>query len=99
MKQSLKAALITFAALLPVCCCLIPLVSIRGWIKPHQDHLQDRIKEGMTKAEVLSILGEPAERFTPADDLERWYYRTGLLPVTTFGVAFGPDERVVHTWI
>src|SRR5262249_19347606 len=56
-----------------------------------------KIKQGMTKDEVLSLLGR---RHSPRDDSEIWSiwtYRCNFVGGTLFRVYFDDDDRVIRT--
>jgi outer membrane protein assembly factor BamE (lipoprotein component of BamABCDE complex) len=62
---------------------------------PPEQH-KDKIKEGMTRYEVRSLLGSPHGR----DDSESaiyWTYRCDFFGGALFRVHFGPNDRVTST--
>ena len=59
----------------------------------------DRLKVGMTKAEVISLLGQPNQVVTNADGSERlvWVYSKGSMfgaNARSVGLPFGPEGRL-----
>jgi hypothetical protein len=59
----------------------------------------DRLKVGMTKAEVIGLLGQPNQVVTNADGSERlvWVHSTGSMfgaNARSVGLPFGPDGRL-----
>lgn len=60
----------------------------------------ERVRAGMTQAEVRRLLGQPArtQRYAaqPGEDWE-WRWQDGPNAVRLFSVSFGPDGRVLHS--
>ncbi|WP_374614985.1 outer membrane protein assembly factor BamE [Sphingorhabdus sp.] len=59
----------------------------------------DRLQVGMTKAQVIGLLGQPNQVITNADGSERlvWVHSTGSMfgaNARSVGVPFGPDGRL-----
>jgi len=59
----------------------------------------DRLQVGMTKAEVIGLLGRPNQVVTNADGSERlvWVHSTGSMlgaNARSVGLPFGPDGRL-----
>ena len=59
----------------------------------------DRLRVGMTKAEVIGLLGQPNQVVTNSDGSERlvWVHSTGSMFGTnarSVGLPFGPDGRL-----
>lgn len=59
----------------------------------------DRLQVGMTKAEVISLLGQPNQVVTNADGSERlvWVHSTGSMfgaNARSVGLPFGPDGKL-----
>lgn len=59
----------------------------------------DRLQVGMTKAEVIGLLGQPNQVLTNADGSERlvWVHSTGSMlgaNARSVGLPFGPDGRL-----
>ncbi|MEQ1726099.1 MAG: outer membrane protein assembly factor BamE [Sphingopyxis sp.] len=59
----------------------------------------DRLQIGMTKAEVIRLLGQPNQVVTNADGSERlvWVHSTASMlgaNARTVGLPFGPDGRL-----
>jgi hypothetical protein len=59
----------------------------------------DRLQVGMTKAQVIDLLGQPNQVVTNADGSERfvWVHSTGSLLgaiARSVGLPFGPDGRL-----
>ncbi len=59
----------------------------------------DRLQVGMTKAEVISLLGQPNQIVTNSDGSERlvWVHSTGSMlgaNARSVGLPFGPDGRL-----
>jgi SmpA / OmlA family len=59
----------------------------------------DRLQVGMTKAQVISLLGQPNQVVTNADGSERliWVHSTGSMfgaNARSVGLPFGPDGRL-----
>jgi SmpA / OmlA family len=53
-----------------------------------------KIKEGMTKEQVESLLGPPHGRSDRSDGSASWYYWIDSFGIAWFGVQFGTDGRV-----
>lgn len=58
-----------------------------------------RLQVGMTKAEVISLLGQPNQAVSNADGSERlvWVHSTGSMfgaNARSVGLPFGPDGRL-----
>jgi|SRR5579872_1358766 len=58
---------------------------------------KNKIKEGMSKEEVESLLGPPHERNDRSDGSASWYYWIDSFGINWFGVQFGTDGRVTST--
>jgi hypothetical protein len=78
----------------------IPITVLMSWGDlgpgigyPPEQHMIT-IKEGMTKDEVRSVLGEPHR--IGADGGDDWTYRCDRAGGTLFRVRFGLDERVTE---
>jgi outer membrane protein assembly factor BamE (lipoprotein component of BamABCDE complex) len=56
-----------------------------------------KIRNGMTKDEVRSLLGPPHGRGDDRQDTIDWTYRCDFFGSTRFRVHFGPDGRVTST--
>lgn len=61
----------------------------------------DRLQVGMTKAEVISLLGQPNQIVTNSDGSERlvWVHSTGSMlgaNARSVGLPFGPDGRLTN---
>lgn len=61
----------------------------------------DRLQVGMTKAEVIGLLGQPNQVVTNADGSERlvWVHSTGSMMganARSVGLPFGPDGRLTN---
>jgi outer membrane protein assembly factor BamE (lipoprotein component of BamABCDE complex) len=59
----------------------------------------ERVRAGMTQAQVRRLLGQPArtQRYAkPGEDWE-WRWQDGPNAVRLFSVSFGPDGRVLHS--
>jgi len=59
----------------------------------------DRLQVGMTKAQVIGLLGQPNQVVTNADGSERlvWVHSTGSMfgaNARSVGLPFGPDGRL-----
>jgi hypothetical protein len=59
----------------------------------------DRLQVGMTKAEVIGLLGQPNQIITNSDGSERlvWVHSTGSMlgaNARSLGLPFGPDGRL-----
>lgn len=59
----------------------------------------DRLQIGMTKAEVIGLLGQPNQVVTNSDGSERliWVHSTGSMfgaNARSAGLPFGPDGRL-----
>lgn len=59
----------------------------------------DRLRVGMTKAEVIQMLGRPNQVITNSDGSERlvWVHSTGSMlgaNARSVGLPFGPDGRL-----
>ena len=59
----------------------------------------DRLQVGMTKAQVIDLLGPPNQAVTNADGSERliWVHSTGSMfgaKARSVGLTFGPDGRL-----
>lgn len=59
----------------------------------------DRLRVGMTKAEVVQLLGQPNQVITNSDGTERliWVHSTGSMlgaNARSVGLPFGPDGRL-----
>lgn len=59
----------------------------------------ERLQVGMTKAEVIQILGRPNQVITNSDGSERlvWVHSTGSMfgaNARSVGLPFGPDGRL-----
>lgn len=59
----------------------------------------DRLQVGMTKAEVIQMLGQPNQVITNADGSERliWVHSTGSAfgaNARSVGLPFGPDGKL-----
>jgi hypothetical protein len=90
--------LVLLSGLVPLSCCLLPphAVRIAYGNYPLGSYPSNKIQEGMTKKEVLAILGPPHERFEEHDG-ESWYYWIDSFDISYFAVRFGPDGRVTGT--
>jgi hypothetical protein len=91
--------LLLVSGLVPLSCCLGPshLVRLVYGNYPLGSYPDGEVKEGMTADEVVATLGQPHERHEQ-DDGESWYYWIDSFGMYWFGVKFGPDRRVVHTY-
>ena len=56
-----------------------------------------KIKGGMTKDEVRSLLGRPHSLRDGGDYEYEWTYRCDFFGGTLFRVHFGPNDRVTYT--
>jgi len=59
----------------------------------------DRLRVGMTRAEVIGLLGQPNQVVTNSDGSERlvWVHSTGSMlgaNARSVGLPFGPDGRL-----
>lgn len=59
----------------------------------------DRLRVGMTKAEVIGLLGQPNQIVTNSDGTERlvWVHSTGSMfgaNARSVGLPFGPDGKL-----
>ncbi len=90
--------LLATCALIPFFCCLAPPCAIRIQYGnfPTGGYADMKVSEGMSKAQVLSILGTPHERFAN-DRAETWYYWADSFGVTFSRIYFDPEGRVTHT--
>ncbi len=78
----------------PVSCCLAPPVGLRIATGTYPvGHLASSVKVGMTKGEVLTLLGKPRD-VAEWTDAETWYYDSHWLSLDSMKVSFGPDGRV-----
>jgi hypothetical protein len=101
--RSLKAnhygiLLVLASGLLPLSCCLLPPHAIRiiyGNYPLGRDR-SNEIEQGMTREEVVAILGSPHERYE-SDDRENWYYWIDSFGIRYFAVQFRPEGRVTGT--
>jgi hypothetical protein len=91
--------LVLASGLLPLSCCLGPaqLVRLAYGNYPLGSYPNGKVQEGMTADEVVATLGSPHERHKQGEG-ERWYYWIDSFGMHWFGVEFGPDGRVVHTY-
>lgn len=56
-----------------------------------------KVKKGMTRDEVSSLLGRPHSPREGGDYEDEWLYRCDFFGGTLFRVYFGPDGRVTST--
>src|SRR3954465_4149577 len=61
------------------------------------EQAKTKIKNGMTRDEVRSLLGPPHGRGDDRQDAIDWTYRCDFFGGTRFRVHFGPDSRVTST--
>jgi hypothetical protein len=91
--------LLLVSGLVPLSCCLGPSQVIRVIYGnyPLGSYPNNKVKEGMTADEVVAMLGTPHERHKQGER-ESWFYWIDSFSISWFGVDFGPDGRVVHTY-
>jgi hypothetical protein len=91
--------LVLLSAMIPLFCCLGPpqIVYMVYGTYPFGSYPNNRIKEAMSMDEVSETLGRPHEHFTGGEG-ERWFYWLDSFGLGWFGVDFGPDGRVIHTY-
>ena len=90
--------LILFSGAIPLFCCLIPPHAVRVVYGnyPLGDRPKDVIKNGISTAEVESLLGRPHERYREPSG-EDWCYWIDTFGGSSFHVRFDPDGRVLST--
>ena len=94
-NRTLLASLALAAALLLSACA-----AIQASNEPKRNGLIDQVQRGMSREQVVAILGPPDETMPfPLSKTVAWDYRYtdtwGYL--ASFGVTFGSDWRVVST--
>ncbi len=91
--------LVLASGLILLSCWLGPSLVVRlayGYY-PIGRYPDNEIKEGMSVDEVKGVLGSPHWR-NKQDNEECWYYWIDSFGIHWFGVSFGPDGRVRHTY-
>ena len=91
--------LVLVSCILPIFCYVAPpyIVRLEYGNYPLGSYPDNKIEEGMSQNEVVAILGPPHERYTVSGEV-RWLYYIDSFDIRWFGVAFGPDGRVEHTY-
>jgi outer membrane protein assembly factor BamE (lipoprotein component of BamABCDE complex) len=83
---------------IPLCCCLGPPHVIRLEYGNYPiGRFPNDIRPGMSAEEVVATLGTPHERHSRGD-VDSWFYWIDSFGLGWFGVDFGPDGRVTHTY-
>jgi outer membrane protein assembly factor BamE (lipoprotein component of BamABCDE complex) len=91
------AALLSVCVILPLTCWIGPPYLVRVIYGNYPlSRYPDGVVEGMTPAEVRTLLGPPHETHAQAGE-ESWYYWLDSFGARWFGVYFGPDGRVKST--
>jgi hypothetical protein len=90
---------LVLCALVPLSCWFGPSLVVRYSYGnyPLGTYPDNKIEKGMTGEEVEAILGKPHERHDGPDG-ERWFYWIDSFGISWFGVDFGHDGRVTHTF-
>jgi len=92
-------ALILAGGMVPLFCCLGPpyITRVLKGNYPIKRYPDNKITRGMTRDEVVTILGSPHERYKQGDE-DHWYYWIDSFGISWFGVNFGPDGQVIVTY-
>jgi hypothetical protein len=98
-RKTLGVLLLLVSGLFPVFCFVAPpyIVRLECGNYPIGSYPNGKIQEGMSFHEVEAILGSPHQR----DQLggrEQWIYWIDSFGIYYFGVDFGPDGHVTHTY-
>jgi outer membrane protein assembly factor BamE (lipoprotein component of BamABCDE complex) len=106
MKKVLACVLSGFVFLTALSCILPRVIFESHYGRPPlsaQEYLDTawKVKTGMTADEVRQAIGEPHKEIPDRNDRRRidWFYYTDSFEYGFFGVSFGQDGRVSHTWI
>jgi SmpA / OmlA family len=88
-----------FSGMVPLSCCLLPsqLFRMSYGSYPLRDSPYSKVYEGMTRDEVVSVLGDPHNRRDDEDGGGRWVYYRDAYELNYFTVYFGPDGRVKNS--
>jgi hypothetical protein len=91
--------LVLASCFLPVFCYVAPpyLFRLEYGNYPLGSYPNNKIEEGMSQDEVVAILGPPHRRYEQNGN-ECWQYYIDSFDIRWFGVDFGPDGRVTHTY-
>jgi outer membrane protein assembly factor BamE (lipoprotein component of BamABCDE complex) len=72
-------------------------VRLENGTHPLESYPSGKIQQGMSRDDVKAILGPPQQR-DANHDRETWMYLIDPYGEHWFGVDFGPDGRVTHTY-
>lgn len=92
--RNVRITVMVLSGLIPLSCCVLPPVWFRTQFGSFPTgNISSKVHKGMTKEEVLTVLGPPHRQY-PDDEPQGWYYYNDSYGLSAESVWFGPDGRV-----
>lgn len=95
--RSWQRLLVTAVTTIFTATFLLPQISAIVYYGRLPNFCRCRISSGMTKAEILTVFGNP-HVIEIHPDGDQWYYWNDFFDVSYYGIKFSPDGLVIDSW-